>query len=407
MNSISYLANSMDNALRGQPHDPDLIIPRRSDFEVEREKDKRIYNNNELQASINNLGDKQFDGITSLPERDQINILKTLIHIILFVPNLLIVKPLLQLWYIITFPLTLMERTRLKNEKNNEITEEIQEVTSSSISQNGVKNQQSLAELSSLSSSTTIMELDEEIEDNSTRKSNSILVPIDHNDTLNDLKPSTSDELKSPTSPSSRTLIKSSRNFLTFPKFVFPQNLQKKTLILDLDETLVHSISRSSRSSKNGHMVEVKLTNQLATLYYVHKRPYCDFFLQKVSKWFDLVIFTASVKEYADPVIDWLESENKLFKKRYYRNHCTLRQGEGYIKDLVTVDKNLSKVIIIDNSPISFALHENNAILVEGWINDDSDSDLLNLLPLLDALRLTTDVRALLSLKNGEVAFEK
>ena len=54
-------------------------------------------------------------------------------------------------------------------------------------------------------------------------------------------------------------------------------------------------------------MIEIKL-NSISSLYYVYKRP-CDYFLQETSQWFELQIFTASVKEYADPIIDWLETE--------------------------------------------------------------------------------------------------
>jgi CTD nuclear envelope phosphatase 1 len=117
-----------------------------------------------------------------------------------------------------------------------------------------------------------------------------------------------------------------------------------------------------------GHMVEVRLNaaslgmggqSQHPILYWVNKRPYCDEFLRRVCKWFNLVIFTASVQEYADPVIDWLETERKFFSARYYRQHCTYRQG-AYIKDLSSVDPDLSNVMILDNSPLSYLFHEGN-----------------------------------------------
>jgi len=69
------------------------------------------------------------------------------------------------------------------------------------------------------------------------------------------------------------------------------------------------------------------------------------------------VVFTASVQEYADPVIDWLESERKFFKARYYRQHCTIENG-AYIKDLSVIEKDLGKICILDNSPASYAWHE-------------------------------------------------
>ena len=69
------------------------------------------------------------------------------------------------------------------------------------------------------------------------------------------------------------------------------------------------------------------------------------------------MIFTASVQEYADPVIDWLEAERKIFKARYYRQHCTVENG-AYIKDLSVIERDLGNVCILDNSPISYAWHE-------------------------------------------------
>jgi CTD nuclear envelope phosphatase 1 len=163
-----------------------------------------------------------------------------------------------------------------------------------------------------------------------------------------------------PRSPSSRPL---------------PNQQHQKTLVIDLDETLIHSLAKGGRMS-SGHMVEVKLNApvlapvssianhptpiigpQHPILYYVHKRPHCDDFLRKVCKWYKLVVFTASVQEYADPVIDWLEQERKFFVGRYYRQHCTLRNG-AYIKDLSSVEPDLSRVCILDNSPMSYIFHE-------------------------------------------------
>jgi len=63
------------------------------------------------------------------------------------------------------------------------------------------------------------------------------------------------------------------------------------------------------------------------------------------------------VQEYADPVIDWLELERKYFSGRYYRQHCTNRNG-AYIKDLSVVEPDLSKVAILDNSPVSYIFNE-------------------------------------------------
>lgn len=192
-----------------------------------------------------------------------------------------------------------------------------------------------------------------------------------------------------------------------------PSRKQQKTLILDLDETLIHSMSKGGRMS-TGHMVEVRLNTatlgaagqqqpaaQHPILYWVNKRPHCDEFLKRVCKWYNLVVFTASVQEYADPVIDWLEQERKYFSARYYRQHCTYRQG-AYIKDLSSVEPDLSKVMILDNSPLSYLFHEDNAIPIQGWISDPTDYDLMQLVPLFEGLQYVHDVRALLALRGGE-----
>lgn len=202
--------------------------------------------------------------------------------------------------------------------------------------------------------------------------------------------PIAADSLKSPMSPSVHKLTKYPHaptpprplipprqpSYLSRPNLSSPP---QKTLILDLDETLIHSLSKGGRMS-SGHMVEVKLSAPTAAtavpagipttvgphhpiLYYVHKRPHCDAFLRKVCQWYKLVVFTASVQEYADPVIDWLEQERKFFHGRYYRQHCTIRNG-AYIKDLSSVEPDLSKVMILDNSPMSYIFHEGKFVLL-------------------------------------------
>lgn len=272
----------------------------------------------------------------------------------------------------------------------------------------------------------------------------------------------------SPLSSSVSTKRRKKKKYI-FPKLLFdfdilnPPNLPRKTLVLDLDETLIHSLSRYNSSSLNkskGKSIEVKVLGSVPTLYHIYKRPYVEEFLAVVYQWFDLVCFTASIKEYADPVVDYLEQQtlsndemkramkdlklsnqpNKIFKKRYYRDSCTFVQGKGYLKDLAVVLNNqprsrsnsktklrsfsissnvsnttssleiksqldYSKIVIIDNSPISFSPNKENGLMIEGWINDPDDLELMNLLPLLHSLRFVSDVRCILGLKDGQRAF--
>ncbi len=100
---------------------------------------------------------------------------------------------------------------------------------------------------------------------------------------------------------------------------------RKKTLVLDLDETLVHSSSR--QTYRQDLTVEVMVEKQ-SLLYYVYQRPHCDYFLEKVqhgslmqqvSEWYRVTVFTASVSDYADPVIDFLDKRRGIIQGRYFR----------------------------------------------------------------------------------------
>lgn len=62
--------------------------------------------------------------------------------------------------------------------------------------------------------------------------------------------------------------------------------------------------------------------------FFVHKRPHVDFFLDCVSKWYDLVIFTASMEIYGCAVADKLDAGRNILNRRYYRQHCTPDFGE-------------------------------------------------------------------------------
>jgi CTD nuclear envelope phosphatase 1 len=168
----------------------------------------------------------------------------------------------------------------------------------------------------------------------------------------------------------------------------------RKTLVLDLDETLVHSTTR-----QNSHFdirLEVSVDNS-PSIFYVNKRPYLDIFLQVVSQWYDLVVYTASLKKYADPLIDALDVHG-VIRERYFRDHC-IQVGNNFVKDISIIEPDLRKIVIIDNSPSAYVLHEENAIPIGTWWDDPLDEELLNLLPFLQALCVLADVRSILSLR--------
>jgi RNA polymerase II subunit A small phosphatase-like protein len=173
------------------------------------------------------------------------------------------------------------------------------------------------------------------------------------------------------------------------------ENAGRKCLLLDLDETLVHS---SFQPVANADLL-VPITVQGSTFgysptthpIYVMKRPGVDAFLSAVCDLFEVVIFTASLASYADPVIDFLDPKGRL-SGRLYRDSCVLLQGM-YIKDMSRIGRHMDNLVLIDNSPTSYALQPDNALPCLSWFSDREDRELLDrLLPLLVKLHALESV---------------
>uniref|UniRef100_A0A183CMX4 Mitochondrial import inner membrane translocase subunit TIM50 n=1 Tax=Globodera pallida TaxID=36090 RepID=A0A183CMX4_GLOPA len=76
---------------------------------------------------------------------------------------------------------------------------------------------------------------------------------------------------------------------------------------------------------------------------------------------------------------------------RLFRESCVFYEG-NYVKDLSRLGRDLRRVIIIDNSPASYAFHPDNSIPVRSWFDDPNDQELLDLLPLLEELAHVDDI---------------
>jgi len=169
----------------------------------------------------------------------------------------------------------------------------------------------------------------------------------------------------------------------------------KKTLVLDLDETLVHSSFTYIPDAD--FVIEIELDGAIYKVY-VRKRPGVDEFLTEVGKKFEVVIFTASLAKYADPLLDILDKD-RIVTKRLFREACVQHYG-NYVKDLSLLGRKLEHSIIIDNSPFSYMFQPDNAIPITSWFNDKADKQLYELLPFLDQLLEIEDVTTVLAQKN-------
>ena len=124
---------------------------------------------------------------------------------------------------------------------------------------------------------------------------------------------------------------------------------------------------------------------------FVLVRPGSEFFLQRLSKCYELVIYTASLSKYADPLVDILDARG-LIDARLFREHCTSIQGV-YVKDMSLLGRPMTDSLIIDNSPTSYTFHQENAIPILSWYDDPKDRCLFELIPLLESLAEVDDVR--------------
>lgn len=122
-----------------------------------------------------------------------------------------------------------------------------------------------------------------------------------------------------------------------------PEYTGKNTLILDLDETLVHS---SFILSPHDFSLDITTSDPKCNQIYVSIRPNLYQFLKRCTELFEVVIFTASRKDYADGVIDTIDREKKIPQRLYRENCCVI--NENYVKDISRLGRNLNKVVIVD-----------------------------------------------------------
>ena len=177
----------------------------------------------------------------------------------------------------------------------------------------------------------------------------------------------------------------------------------KKTLVLDIDETLVHS--SFFPFEKNDLVLNVNFDGIFYNIY-VLVRPGVEQFIKNISKYFEVITFTASIPAYASPLLDILDKERNI-QHRLYREHCTFVNGV-FVKDLKRLNRNLKDVIIVDNSPLAFAFDSDNGLPILSWFDDPIDKELMNIQPLLEFLASTKDVRKYIKkfVKNNNINYE-
>ena len=161
----------------------------------------------------------------------------------------------------------------------------------------------------------------------------------------------------------------------------------KYTLVLDLDETLVHFFF----TTMNG-------------MFFV--RPYCFDFLKELNNYYEIVTFTAGIKDYADNILNLLDINDNIIKYRLYRQHVTIAGFSSY-KNLRLLGRDLKRIIIIDNLKENFMLQPDNGLYIKTWTSDVNDTQFIDLLNILKniAINDVDDVRPIIQAINEKINF--
>eukprot|EP00760_Papus_ankaliazontas_P001235 PhM_4_TR10431/c0_g1_i1/m.70537/K15731/CTDSP; carboxy-terminal domain RNA polymerase II polypeptide A small phosphatase len=162
-----------------------------------------------------------------------------------------------------------------------------------------------------------------------------------------------------------------------------PAMAGRPTLVLDIDETLCHS---SFRPVGPTHItLPIVVDGQNYTVH-VKLRPHVHEFLEFVGQRFEVVIFTASLSQYANALMDRLDPTGAVLgPHRLFREHCSPVNG-ALVKDLSLLGRDLSRVLIIDNSTVATMFQPRNAINCTSWFEDPRDTELKDLMPWLDRI---------------------
>ena len=166
----------------------------------------------------------------------------------------------------------------------------------------------------------------------------------------------------------SSTYFKNNKTKVNIPvPYIGNRPTKPYTLVLDLDETLIHF----KANPNNDESGTIKI------------RPFLYQFLDNIKQYYELVVFTAATQEYADPIINAIEQNKQYFDYRLYRIHTIIIDND-FVKDLSKLGRDLSRIIIVDNMEQNYKLQKNNGITIRPfWGKDTEDSALIDLLEIL------------------------
>ena len=183
------------------------------------------------------------------------------------------------------------------------------------------------------------------------------------------------------------------------------KKLSTKTLVFDLDNTLVYVVTSQTYAKmnlpKNMDVRQVTYTDQKEgkpLQLNIIVRPFALEMLQQLSSYYEIIVFTAASKAYGDVVLNSIDSAGTLIDHRLYRENC-IKEGNTYIKDLRIINRDLSSMIIVDDNISSFSNQLGNGIFISPFNGNATDAELGVLWIFLRQIIGTNDVRVPIAAK--------
>jgi len=187
-----------------------------------------------------------------------------------------------------------------------------------------------------------------------------------------------------------------------------------KLLILDMDETLLHSkfhkltgnedmLDAGVRPDENGVFeFNILISNRPgqppSLRLNVKLRQHLEEALSYLATMYEICVFTAGEQDYADTILDFIDPERNIIHHRLYRHHCVRPETGVYVKDLsIIADRSLKDMMLVDNSIISFAFNLDNGIPIKAFVGDRNDDELLFMVTFLEEVFTKNDVRKYIS----------
>ena len=179
-----------------------------------------------------------------------------------------------------------------------------------------------------------------------------------------------------------------------------PAHAGRLTVLLDLDGTLISSFTpkRAPRlpPSMATHTVGAGSALNPGGVFVV-ERPGLRAFLEALAGFAEVVIFTAGLREYAEPIVDAIDPSRGLVAARLYREATARSEHYQCVKDMARLGRPLARTVLVDDTPLAFLHQPANGVPVLGFRGDPDDRLLAEaVLPLLRTLAGAPDVRPLL-----------